>query len=415
VTGVAAVPLRKVAAIGVGFGALTVAWSVYNAYMPLLLLRFIDSAALRGAIMGLDNLLALLLIPVVGAWSDRVEGPWGKRLPFVLIGMPIAGLAFALLPLSATAFWTLIAADVVFLLAMTVLRAPVIALMPDHVEPARRSTANGAINLMGGIGGIVAFFALAPLYDRSPLLPFALAGGLLLLAAAALARIVDRHPPHVAEGAGSDDAAPLAALLRDLRQVATAPAAGAARWALGAIFLYFLGFAGVEAQFTTYAVGTLGLSGGVAGLLLGAFSVAFVVAALPAGLVGTRLGKVRAMSLGLAALPLLFLALALVRPLPLVAAALVLAGFAWALVNVQAYPLVADLGGRDRIGFFTGLYYLASMAAAVLAPALAGLAMDAFGLPALFPVAAVGVALGFAALQRARRLGLERATAAPPA
>ncbi len=410
---VAAVPLRKVAAIGVGFGALTVAWSVYNAYMPLLLARFVDSAALRGAIMGLDNLLALLLIPVVGAWSDRIDGPWGKRLPFVLLGMPIAGLAFALLPLSATAFWTLIAADVVFLLAMTVLRAPVIALMPDHVAPARRSTANGVINLMGGIGGIVAFFALAPLYDRSPALPFALAGGVLLLATAVLARAADRHPPHVATGAGTDDAAPIAALLRDLRRAATAPDGGAARWALGAIFLYFIGFAGVEAQFTTYAVGTLGIGGGTAGLLLGGFSVAFVAAALPAGLVGTRLGKVRAMSLGLAALPLVFLALAIVRPVPLVAAALVLAGVAWALVNVQAYPLVADLGGRDRIGFYTGLYYLASMSAAVLAPAVAGLAMDAFGLPALFPVAAVGVALGFVALQHARKLGLERVTAPP--
>ena len=148
--------------------------------------------------------------------------------------------------------------------------------------------------------------------------------------------------------------------------------------------------------------------------MLGAFSVAFVLAALPAGLVGTRLGKVRAMSLGLATLPLVFLALTLLRPLPLVAAALVLAGFAWALVNVQAYPLVADLGGRDRIGFFTGLYYLASMAAAVVSPAIAGLAMDLFGLSALFPVAATGVALGFVALQRARRLGLERATASPP-
>jgi len=413
VTPARGVPLRKVAAIGVGFGALTVAWSVYNAYMPLLLLRFIDSAALRGAIMGLDNLMALLLIPVVGAWSDRVDGRWGRRLPFVLVGMPLAAIAFALLPVSATAFWTLIAVDIVFLLAMTVLRAPVIALMPDHVEPARRSTANGVINLMGGVGGIVAFFALAPLYDRSPLLPFALAGGLLLIAAAVLARVADRHPPYVAAGAVADDAPPLAALGRDLRVALTAPDGAAARWALAAIFLYFLGFAGVEAQFTTYAVGALGLSGGVAGLLLGAFSVAFVLAALPAGLVGTRLGKVRAMSLGLATLPLVFLALTLLRPLPLVAAALVLAGFAWALVNVQAYPLVADLGGRDRIGFFTGLYYLASMAAAVVSPAIAGLAMDLFGLSALFPVAATGVALGFVALQRARRLGLERATAAP--
>lgn len=406
-----AVPMRKIAAIGAGFFGITVVWSVYNAYVPLLLARFVDSAALRGAVMGLDNLLALLLIPLVGAWSDRVDGPLGRRLPFVIVSMPVAALAFVLLPFSASAFWTLIAVDVVFLVAMTVLRAPVIALMPDHVAPERRSTANGVINLMGGVGGLVAFFALAPLYDLSPWLPFAVAGALLLAGAVVLARAAERHPPFVAEGTGTEDAAPLAALVRDVRRLLADPGARGARWALAAIFLYFIGFSGIEAQFTTYAVGALGVSGGLAGLLLGGFSLAFVASALPAGLLGTRLGKARAMGLGLAALPVLFLVLAFVRSVPATAAILVLAGAAWALVNVQAYPLVADLGGRDRIGFFTGLYYLFSMGAAVLAPALAGAAMDAFGLSALFPVAAAGIAAGALALARARRLGVDAARA----
>ncbi len=408
-----AVPLAKVAAIGAGFFGITLVWSVYNAYLPLLLARFIDSAALRGAVMGLDNLLALLLIPVVGAWSDRVDGRWGRRLPFVLVGMPLAALAFAVLPFSAGAFGTLIALDVVFLLAMTVFRAPVIALMPDHVAPDRRSTANGVINLMGGVGGLVAFFALAPLYDRAPWLPFALAGALLLLAALVLARAADRHPPFVAQGAGAEDAAPLRALARDLRRLRDEPGARAARWALFSIFLYFLGFAAVEAQFTTYAVGALGLSGGLAGLLLGGFSLAFVLAALPAGLLGTRWGKARTMGYGLTALPVLFALLASTRSVPLTAAALVLAGLAWALVNVQAYPLVADLGGRERIGFFTGLYYLVSMSAAVVAPFVLGAAMDLFGLRALFVWAAVAMAAGALALARARALGVDR-TGAPP-
>src|SRR5690606_26585477 len=109
--------------------------------------------ALRGAIMGLDNLLALLLIPVVGAWSDRVSSPPGSRLPFIVVALPAAGLLLAALPFASGALLTLIVVDLVFLLAMTVLRAPVIALMPDHVAPERRSQANGLINLMGGIGG----------------------------------------------------------------------------------------------------------------------------------------------------------------------------------------------------------------------------------------------------------------------
>ena len=59
-------------------------------------------------------------------------------------------------------------------------------------------------------------------------------------------------------------------------------------------------------------------------------------------------------------------------------------GLGWALVNVSAYARVADLGGTTRIGFFTGMYYLFSMAGAVLGPGLIGLGMDALGVSALF-------------------------------
>lgn len=402
--------VRKIAGIGAGFLAITLVWSVYNTYMPLLLAQFTTSATLRGAIMGLDNLLALLLIPVIGSWSDRLSGPLGKRLPFVLLGMPLAAAAFLLLPFSSIAFWLLIAVDVVFLLAMTVIRAPIIALMPDHVQSEQRSSANGVINLMGGIGGVIAFLALAPLYDLANYLPFVLAAGLLLVAVAVLFRVADRHPPFVASGAGTDDAAPVSALLRDLRRMFQVPEGRAARWALLAIFLYSLGFSGLEAQFSTYAVGHLGLSGGLAGLLLGGFSLAFVAAAVPAGILGTRLGKAPAMRIGLLAITVLLGLLTFSAGTVTTAAGLVLAGLAWALVNVQAYPLIADQGGKDRIGFYTGLYYLFSMSAAVVGPTLAGFAMDSFGLVTLFPVAAAGFALGLVALTRARGLaaGLER-------
>ena len=142
--------------------------------MPLLLGEFIESRGLRGAIMGLDNALALLLIPVIGTWSDRVNTPLGSRLPFIVVALPLAAVFLALLPVAGTTLSLLIAADIVFLLAMTVLRAPIISLMPDHVAPPRRSAANGLINLMGGIGGLMAFFVLAPLWDLNQIYPFLL-------------------------------------------------------------------------------------------------------------------------------------------------------------------------------------------------------------------------------------------------
>lgn len=393
----------KILGIGSGFFAVSLAWAVYNAYMPLLLGTFIESRALRGAIMGVDNLMALLLIPIVGAWSDRVVSPLGSRLPFVAVALPTAGLLLAVLPLASGALATLIVADLAFLLAMTVLRAPVIAMMPDHVAPERRSSANGLINLMGGLGGLLAFLVLAPLWDLERFLPFALGGVLLLLALPVLWRVVDREPPHAETRATDDETTPVTSLLRDAGPLLTARG-GHARRLLLAIATYTMGFQAVEAQFTVYATERLGVSGGMAGLLLGAFSLAFVFAAYPAGMLGSRIGKPAAMRAGLLIMPPALLVAAFTTSLVPVAVALVIAGVGWAAINVQAYPWVADLGGRDRIGFFTGMYYLFTMSAAVVAPALAGAAMDLFGDRALIWMAFAALLAGLLLLPREEHL-----------
>lgn len=62
--------------------------------MPLILGQHIERTSIIGAIMGLDNLLAVLLIPFIGAWSDKVRTKYGKRLPFLIVGMPLAALFF---------------------------------------------------------------------------------------------------------------------------------------------------------------------------------------------------------------------------------------------------------------------------------------------------------------------------------
>jgi MFS family permease len=398
---------RKLLGIGSGFFAVTLAWSVYNAYMPLLLGNFIDSRALRGAIMGIDNLMALLLIPLVGAWSDRVVSPLGSRLPFIVIALPAAGLLLAMLPLASGSLVTLILVDLVFLLAMTVLRAPIIALMPDHVSPEQRSAANGLINLMGGLGGLVAFLVLAPLWDLGRIWPFLLGGVLLFVVLPLLWRVIDRKPPH-AEPLEGEETTPLGSLLAGARQLFL-PAQRQALRILTAIAVYTIGFAAVEAQFTVYATERLGLSGGLAGLLLGAFSLAFVLAAVPAGALGVRLGKASAMRYGLLVMPAGLLAAAFSGSVIPLGVSLVVAGIGWALVTVQAYPWVADLGGRNRIGFFTGMYYLFTMSAAVIAPALAGLLMDAFGDSSLFILAILALIVGFVLLPRSEKAVAARA------
>lgn len=386
----------KIAAIGSGFFAITLVWTIYNTFMPLILGEHIDSAAIRGAIMGLDNLLAVLLIPVIGAWSDRIKSPLGQRLPFIVIGMPLAAITFVLLPfMSGIGLFVLLAIDIIFLLSMTIYRAPVISLMPDHTPPEKRSTANGVINFMGGIGAIIALFLLGPLFDRETYLPFLTAGILLIFAFLFLFRAADRKPPYVETSNDQNEETQARGVLRNgIGKLFLAKNRGAL-FILIAIFLYFIGYTGVEALFSIYATEQLGMTGGQAGITLGFFSLAFVLFAIPAGLLGTRFGKTTLMKIGVVLLPFFFILIPFIEDLLLLRIVLLFAGFSWACINVQAYALVSDLGGRKQIGLLTGLYYLFSMSSAIVAPVILGSFMDFAGHSSLFFAAAFFVFIAF--------------------
>ncbi len=408
----------KIFVIGSGFLALMLVWTFYNAYMPLILGEYIESKALRGAIMGLDNLLAVLLIPIIGAWSDKVDTRIGNRLPFIVVGMPLAALFFILIPYGAAAtFWVLILIDMIFLLAMTIFRAPVISLMPDHTPTDKRSTANGVINFMGGVGAIIALFGLSALYGLDRTYPFMVAGLLLLATFILLYLTVDRKPPYADRTQDElDEVKASQSLFEGLRQLKK-PEFRGHLLILIAIFIYFIGYTGVEALFTVYAVEHLNMTESTAGFTLGFFSLAFVLFAIPAGLLGSKWGKAPIMLIGLILQPIIFFSIPFlpflspvlpgINPVTLLQIVLFLAGITWAFVNVQAYPLVADLGGTDKIGFFTGLYYLFSMASAIIAPGSLGLLMDVFSYPSLFYGAALCFFIAFFFLKKRKQDGCQ--------
>lgn len=91
-------------------------------------------------------------------------------MPFILIGVPISAVAFGFIPLAGI-LPLFVAGTTSFFLAMAFWRTPVVALMPDHPSD-KRSQANGIINFMGGLGGIIAFLAGVPCIKINPGLPF---------------------------------------------------------------------------------------------------------------------------------------------------------------------------------------------------------------------------------------------------
>jgi maltose/moltooligosaccharide transporter len=161
----------KIFLLGFGFFGVSVIWGVYNAFVPVFLAdKFGLAPALIGFFMTLDNIAALFIQPPVGAWSDRLRTPIGRRMPFILIGAPIGALAFGVIPLVAV-LPLFVACTSTLLLSMALWRTPVVALMPDITPSGKRSQANGIVNFMGGIGAIIAFLVGSGALPYQPRLP----------------------------------------------------------------------------------------------------------------------------------------------------------------------------------------------------------------------------------------------------
>ncbi|HFR3765803.1 TPA: MFS transporter [Streptococcus suis] len=96
-----------------------------------------------GLVMSLDNILSLFLLPYFGALSDRFNSRHGKRIPFVFLGSLLTCFGLVLLPYATShkLFWLFNLGLGLVLFAMSIPRAPAIALMPDLTPKPLRSKA----------------------------------------------------------------------------------------------------------------------------------------------------------------------------------------------------------------------------------------------------------------------------------
>ncbi len=400
---------KKTFLLGFGFLGVSVIWGIYNTYMPIFLqagnpafdpkkaaltFGFGLGPTVAGFIMTLDNIVALFVQPLVGVWSDRTYSRIGRRMPFIVTAAPVAALAFALIPvapmliaatnngnLSALVgpFALLIGAAGVMLLAMAVLRTPVIALMPDVTPSPLRSKANGVINLMGGIGGALALLGGGILYRMYRPLPFWV-GSVLLLVAILVLFISIREPKELVDAAQAEKKEPgLRGLLAGVRGLPR-ESARSLLFLILAIFCWFVGYNAIETFFSSYAVSVLKLDPGTAGMILAVAQGTFILFAIPSGYIATRFGRRRTILAGLAVFAVLLITAFFLPRLAVVIAALALGGLAWSLVNINSLPMVVDISPSETVlGTYTGLYYLASTLAAIVGPILNGWIVEVTG------------------------------------
>ncbi len=397
----------KTILVGLGFMTISAFWQMYDFKIPLILNgSFGISEGWTGTIMSLDNIVALLLIPVFGALSDKTHTKFGRRMPYIVLGTIVAVILMMFIPLAAQmqklALFIVVLAFL--LIAMATYRSPAVSLMPDVTPKPLRSKGNAVINLMGAVGGAMilglnGFFASNSNGSNWPI--FIATASIMLLGMIVLV-ITTNEPKLVkkmhndSKALGIDDKAAdiddLAASHEKLPQNVRKSMI----FILASIALWFIGYNAITTFFSLYSTTRLGLTESQASQVLMIAVVAATLAFIPVGMLSTKLGRKKSILTGITVLTCVFISATFYTSFtPLMYLSFTLAGLGWALINVNSLPMVLEMSRDASVGQYTGYYYTFSMSAQIVTPMLAGILIRNIGYQILFPYGATFIALAF--------------------
>ncbi len=291
----------------------------------------------------------------------------------------------------------------VLLISMATFRSPAVALMPDVTVKPLRSKANAIINLMGTAGGILVLvlgivFATSAVQNAlmSYTVYYAIVAG-LMLGALVIFLLTVREPAWSKQMQEDSIRLGIEETVEDTtaKRGLTKSEKVSLVLILASIALWYFGYNAVTSKYAVYATNVLDKSYNTTMLLAQA---AAIISYLPAGMVASKIGRKKTILGGVVMLASAFGVAAFMRsdsPTVLMNAMFILAGVAWATINVNSFPMVVEMCSGSDIGKYTGYYYTASMAAQIATPVFSGFLMDKIAHTVLFPYAAIFVALAF--------------------
>ena len=289
-----------------------------------------------GIIMTFDNIFGVIFQPTFGKLSDNCHSKLGKRRPFIVSCAPISALLFALIPivaLNTSGSMQLPATMLVvilFVFSMSLWRAPVVALMPDLTPPELRSEGNAIINLMGGIGSAVGMvagtvgIALCTLFagyskaeikaDETVSFPYVFIVGSLVMVIGMLVLLffVKEEDTSIRIKGDVNQYADQKALKKAQKEAAKQKKAelkaiklskGERKslvFMLGTLFFLFCASNAITTFFSLFAQEILHMITSEATFIMLIFAVCSGAAAIPAGKMGTKIGRKKTIIAGLA-------------------------------------------------------------------------------------------------------------------
>ncbi|RKI88757.1 MFS transporter [Parablautia intestinalis] len=422
--------------IGLAFLSISAFWQMYDNIIPLILQgTFHLGETVTGVIMAADNVLALVLLPVFGALSDRVDTKIGKRMPFI-VGGTVLAVVF-LMFLSAAERKVNLVLFVITLLALLIsmglYRSPAVALMPDLTPNKLRSKGNAIINLMGAVGGVYTLIMIRFLTgkgehpDYFPL--FASVAVLMMGSVCILFLTINekkiragmeeeisacgekvREQENAAGNANPEEMPPKRETSRERifegdaskekeekkEEAMPPPVKKSMYFLLLSIFLWFTAYNAVTTAFSRYTKVVWRLEGGGFADCLMVATVAAIISYVPIGNISSRIGRKKTILGGIILMSICYFAAIFANVYhPVINIAFAAIGIGWAAINVNSYPMIVEMGKGSDIGKFTGTYYTFSMTAQIVTPILSGFLLEKISYRTLFPYALLFSAAAF--------------------
>ncbi len=388
----------KTCLYSVGDLGASIVYSVANTAFPLFLSSY---PAVPNWAVGLlaqeRSLVGAFIQPLIGAISDRLPpNRLGKRRPFFLLGVPLAAVALLFFS-SHPPMAAVLGVMTIFSFFLNIAYDPYLALMID-IAPERQRGRIGGIMAVFRMIGQAATIAVAFLLwtKHQPLVFIIVAIG--LVAAFTVTFVSVDEPPIIRDAKPKGMQLKPAEYLRELlshREVVKY---------LGATFFFWFGVGGVIPFITRFGVQALGLQENVSFTLLLPALLGTALAAVPAGLLGERVGKKPVLAAGLALFGLAtMLSALLARSYVDAMAALFILGLCNGVANALLFPLFTELIPGRRAGELTGISSTVWSLAQPLGAFGAGLLADGTGtVRGAFAAAGVALVIGFALLMTVR-------------
>lgn len=408
---------KRTLLVGFAFLSICAFWQLYDNVIPLILKNtFHMKDSLVGVVMAMDNVLALFLLPFFGKLSDKCHTKLGRRTPFILGGTAAAVILMNILPYADNHEKLLLFVIPLglLLIAMGTYRSPAVALMPDVTPKPLRSKANAIINLMGALGGVftlgvTGLLVHAGATGRNDYTMLFLAVSLLMAISVIVLVLTVRENKLAAEVAAMETDEEKEAEAEEKKESGKAfgelaPDVRRSLWLiLFSVAFWFMGYNAVTSAFTRYMQVQWGYDIKAASLCLMVATVGAVLSYLPVGILSSKFGRKKLIQAGVILLAVCFATAGLFTAFhPAVYVVFALVGVAWAMINVNSYPMVVEISKSGDLGKYTGYYYTFSMAAQIITPILSGLLLEHVGYQTLMPYATVMVAISFVTISLAR-------------